>query len=123
MTLSNLCKRLSAVALCIALAACGAGSPDPSIARYNQVVSPLQTNETADVPALVLARGMAEAGFSRTQILDHGPAVRNALAQSGGAQIAEGGTVLALVSVLDGRLYVVSNGTGTVVIPITGGPV
>ncbi|MEM9813537.1 MAG: hypothetical protein AAF913_12790 [Pseudomonadota bacterium] len=108
-------------ALCLALAACG-GTPDPSVERFNQVVSPMQTDETADVPALVLARAMAEAGFSRAQILDYGPSVRNALARSGGAQIADGSTVLALVSVLDGRLYIVSNETGNVVIPISGVP-
>lgn len=116
-------RLIAAGLLAFSLAACGGTSSDPSIERYNQVVSPMQTDETADVPALVLARAMAEAGFSRAQILDYGPAVRNALARSGGAQVANGSTVLALISVLDGRLYVVSNEAGTVVIPISGAPV
>jgi hypothetical protein len=107
------------LALVLFVTACA--STDVNIERFEQTVTPVQTDETADVPALVLARGMAEAGFSRAQILEYGPAVRNALARSGGAQIANSSSILAMVSVLDGRLYVVSNETGTVVIPISGG--
>jgi len=112
-------RALSVVSLLLVLAACA--STDTNIQRFEQTVTPVQTDETADVQALVLARGMAEAGFSRAQILEYGPAVRNALARSGGAQIADASNVLAIVSVLDGRLYVVSNEVGTVVVPITGG--
>lgn len=117
---NRLSRILAAAVLSLSLAACA--SNDPNVARYERVVSPMQTDETADVPALVLARGMAEGGFTRAQILEYGPAVRNALARSGGAQVSDGSTVLALVSVLDGRLYVVTNGAGTVVIPISGAP-
>lgn len=89
--------------------------------RFEAPVTPVQTNETADVPALVLARGLAEAGLTRDQILEYGPATRNALARSGGAQIADGERVLVLVTILDQQLYVVSQEVGTVVVPIFAG--
>jgi hypothetical protein len=106
------------LAATLVLAACGA--MDSNVARFEEPVTAVQTDATADVPAIVLARALAEAGLSADQILEYGPAVRNALARSGGAQISEGATVLALVSVLDGRLYVVSGETGTVVLPLSG---
>lgn len=107
-----------ALALAVSLSACA--TTDTNVRNFEQTVTAVQTDETADVPALVLARGMAEAGFTRSQILENGPAIRNALAQSGGAQIADGSNVLAIISVLDGQLFVVSNETGTTVIPISG---
>jgi hypothetical protein len=106
-----------AAALALSLSACGVA--DSNVERFNAPVTPVQTDETAAVPAFVLARAMAEAGFTPNQILDYGPAVRNALAQSGGAQIADGDRVLAVASVLDGRLFIVSSEAGTVVVPIS----
>jgi hypothetical protein len=103
----------------LTVAACGAA--DSNVQRFEAPVTPVQTNETADVPALVLARGLAEAGLTRDQILEYGPATRNALARSGGAQIADGERVLVLVTILDQQLYVVSQEVGTVVVPIFAG--
>jgi hypothetical protein len=114
----RIAKFTGAATLGLSLAACGV--TDSNVQRFEAPVTPMQTDETAAVPAFVLARGMAEAGFTRAQILEYGPPVRNALAQSGGAQIANGDRVLALASVMDGRLYIVSSEIGTVVVPISG---
>ena len=110
----------AAIALALALSLSACATTDTNVRNFEQTVTAVQTDETADVPALVLARGMAEAGFTRSQILENGPAIRNALAQSGGAQIADGSNVLAIISVLDGQLFVVSNETCTTVIPVNG---
>lgn len=100
----------------------GCATTDVNVQAFERAVTPVQTDETADVPALVLARAMAETGFSRAEILEHGPAIRNAIASAGGAQIADGSRALAMVSVMDGRLFIVSNEHGTTFIPVSGAP-
>lgn len=109
------------IVFCGAFALSACAQTDSNIARNERVVNPVATGQTANVPALALARAMAEAGFSRDEILEYGPGVRNALAASGGAQIAEAGQVLALASVIDNRLYMVSRETGTIAVPIMAG--
>lgn len=112
----------AALLVCGLIVVSACTTTDVNVARFERAVSPIQTDETADVPALVLARAMAETGFSREDILEYGPAIRNAIARSGGAQITNGSNTLAMVSVMDGRLFIVSNENGTAVIPISGYP-
>ena len=88
---------------------------DRNIERRNAPVTPITVGESADVSALDLARAMVQAGFTREEILAHGPAVRNSLATSGAAQITDGESVVALMSIMDGSLYLISRTRGTLV--------
>jgi hypothetical protein len=54
------------------------------------------------------------AGFTDEQILREGPGVRTALATSGGAQVRDEQSILALFSVQNGLLYVSSRERGDV---------
>lgn len=105
----------SAAVLSTALLAAGCSALDQNIQRREAPVNAVTVGEAADVTALDLARAMLQAGFSREEILEHGPAVRNALATSGAAQIADGDSVLALMSVLGDKLYITSRSRGTFV--------
>ena len=69
--------------------------------------------------AEVLAEAMLRAGFDREAILEHGPAIRNALATAGSAQVTEGHIVDALFAVHAQQLYVTSRTRGTFVRPLT----
>lgn len=104
-----------AVIFLAALLPAGCGALDQNIQRREAPVNAVTVGEAADVTALDLARAMLQAGFSREEILQHGPMVRNALATSGAAQIADGESVLALMSVLGDKLYITSRSNGTFV--------
>ena len=116
------CRRniLAAAALAGALALSGCASVDRSIDLTQQSVTPITTGDATGISAHDLAEAMLRAGFSREEILREGPAVRNALATSGGARLREGNLVEALFAVHGDRLYVTSRTRGTFVQPLRG---
>ena len=91
----------------------GCASTDTNIQRLEETVTALPAGEVAAVDAEALAEAMLRAGFTPEQILKHGPAVRNALATSGGAQVREGKYVAAMFSIHAEELYVTSKARGT----------
>jgi hypothetical protein len=93
----------------------GCISADPNMGMVTEAVTAIPVGESTSVSAYDLAEAMLRAGFSREKVLKDGPAVRNALATSGGAQIREGKFVSALFSVHSGRLFVTSRMRGTFV--------
>ncbi|MFP4191639.1 MAG: hypothetical protein ACLFU6_06155 [Candidatus Hydrogenedentota bacterium] len=97
------------------LASMGCATVDRNMAVAKQTVTPLTTGDAADLPAEVLAEAMLRAGFGREAILEHGPAIRNALATGGSAQVTEGPIVDALFAVHGQQLYVTSRTRGTFV--------
>jgi hypothetical protein len=103
-------KLVPVVALAV-LAACG----DMNVTRNFSPVTAISSRETASLNAQDIVLAMARTGFTRQEILDHGPAVRNALSVQGGAEVRRGGNVTAIFSVMDGALYVVSQRGGTYV--------
>jgi hypothetical protein len=111
---------LGAAVIGATLALSGCASIDRSIALTKQSVIPITVGEVTAVSAHDLAEAMLRAGFSREQILRDGPAVRNALATSGGAQLRSGKLVEALFAVHGDRLYVTSRTRGTFVQPLRG---
>jgi len=90
-------------------------SVDPNIAMTTNTVVPITSGEPSDVAAVDLAEAMVRAGFDPDFILEHGPAIRNALAMSGGVQIRDKHVIAALMSTQDGKLYVTSRERGTFV--------
>lgn len=110
-------RAVAAVAL-VAFAA-GCAGLDRNIAQREAPVTPVTVGESAAVSALDLARAMVQAGFSREQILEYGPSVRNSLASSGAAKVTDGDSVLALMSILDGNLYITSRTRGSLVYPLS----
>ncbi|RBI83661.1 hypothetical protein DRV85_15055 [Rhodosalinus halophilus] len=104
--------RKTALTLALAvLAGCG----DMNVTRNFSAVVPMTGRETVRISAQELVAAMARTGFTRQEILDHGPAIRNALAVQGGAEFRRDGNVAAIFSVMDGSLYVVSQRGGTYV--------
>lgn len=79
-----------ALAAVVPLTVAGCASMDRSIAIAEQVVTPVLVGQATDVSAYDLAEAMLQAGFTPDQILKDGPAIRNALATSGGAQVRYG---------------------------------
>jgi hypothetical protein len=110
----------AAVLLAGALALGGCATIDRSVALTQEVVTPITVGDAAAISAHDLAEAMVRAGFTREQILRDGPAVRNALATSGGAQLRSGKLVEALFAVHGDRLYVTSRTRGTFVQPLRG---
>ena len=114
-------KRLSASALLAVAVGFGLSSCaelDRNVGSFERPVSSVAVGDAAEVSALHLARAMLEAGFSRDEILDYGPSIRNSLATSGAAQVKDGGQVLALMSIYDQKLYIVTRSRGTIVYPL-----
>ena len=105
------------VALPLALGGC-ATSGDTSIALATEPVIAVSVGEARFVPAYDLADAMLRAGFTRNEILLHGPAVHTALATSGGAQVRKGKQVSAIFAVYGDRLYVTSLARGTFTRPL-----
>ena len=103
---------LAIVALACAAAA-GCATVERNAPLVTQTVLPMASGEAADVSAEDLARAMVRAGFTRDQVLRHGPALRNALASAGSAQVRDGREVGALFAVHGGKLYVTSRSRGT----------
>lgn len=98
----------------------GCASVDRNIATTQQAVTPVPVGEAEDVPASDLALALLRAGFTREDILEHGPALHTALATSGGAQFRRDRVVEAVLAVHSSRLYVTSRTRGTFVLPIGG---
>lgn len=109
-------KFIPALLLVLALAACT--TVDENITRTTETVTSITVGEATEVSAFDLAEAMLRAGFTREQILQHGAAVRNALAKSGGAQVRDGKMVGALFSIHSGQLYVTSRSRGTFMQPL-----
>ena len=109
-------RPIPALLLVLALAACT--TVDENITRTTETVTAITVGEATEVSALDLAQAMLKAGFTRQQILQHGAAVRNALAKSGGAQVRDGKMVGALFSIHSGQLYVTSRSRGTFMQPL-----
>ena len=107
--------RLRRIALIMALLLPACASVDRNIGLAEQVVTPVAAGEATDVVAYDLAQSMLRAGFSREEILKHGPALRNALATAGGAQLRRGTLIEALFAIHSDRLYVSSRLRGTFV--------
>lgn len=103
----------------VSLNACTTTAIDENVAMTEDQVIAITAGEVAEVSALDLAEAMLRAGFTREQILEHGAAVRNALARSGGAQVRDGKMVAALFSIHSGQLYVTSRARGTFVQPLS----
>jgi hypothetical protein len=103
-----------------ALALGGCATIDRSVALTQEIVTPITVGDASAISAHDLAEAMLRAGFTREQILRDGPAVRNALATSGGAQLRSGKLVEALFAVHGDRLYVTSRTRGTFVQPLRG---
>lgn len=110
----------AATGLVAILAACATTKFDSNIPLTSQPVTAIVVGQAADVPAIVLASAMIRAGFSEEQILREGPGVRAALATSGGAQVRDEQSILALFSVQAGLLYVSSRERGTFTMRIDG---
>lgn len=110
----------AAAVMAAALALSGCATIDRSVALTKQVVTPITVGDAAPISAHDIAEAMLRAGFTREQILLDGPAVRNALATSGGAQLRSGKLVEALFAVHGDRLYVTSRTRGTFVQPLWG---
>jgi hypothetical protein len=92
-----------------------ASCADRNMADTFRAVVPVSGSETATVPAEDMVAAMSRTGFTREEILAHGPAIHNALAVKGAAEVRREGSVTAIFSVMDGSLYVVSRRGGTYV--------
>ncbi|PWJ21412.1 hypothetical protein [Jannaschia seohaensis] len=92
-----------------------ASCTDVNVRRNNAGVVSLSGGHTARISADDLVIVLGRSGFSPDEILEHGPGVRNALAMRGGAEVRKDGQVVAMMSVLDGALYVVSQRGGSYV--------
>lgn len=101
------------VGVCLLLVSMGCATVDRNVALSKQTVTPLTVGDAWVVSAADLAEAMARAGFDRQAILQHGPAIRNALAAGGGAQVRANHVVNALFAVHGDRLYVTSRTRGT----------
>jgi hypothetical protein len=109
MTARGTARLAAALAVTLALTACA----DPNLQRAGRAVVPISAGETAQLSARDIVSAMSRTGFSRQDILDHGPALRNALSMKGGAEMRRDGRVAAIFSIMDGSLYVVSRSGGT----------
>lgn len=107
------CLRAGVILLSLLVGACS--SIDRNVAMTTEAVSPIVSGEPTDVSAANLAEAMVRAGFSPDFILEHGPAIRNALASSGGVRVRDKGVIAALMSIQAGKLYVTSRQRGTFV--------
>jgi hypothetical protein len=108
----------AALAASLALSACA--SIDRSVALSEAAVVPITAGEAADVPAAALAEAMLRAGFTPEEIIRHGPALHNALATSGGAQVRQARVVSAVFAIHSDALYVTSRTRGTFMQPLHG---
>lgn len=115
MQTSSYIKVIALASTLLVVSACA----DTNVTRNMGGVAPIPSRETASVSADDLVVTMIQTGFSDEDILEFGPAVRNALATHGGAEVRDGGNVTAIFSVFDGNLYVVSQRGGTYVHPLS----
>lgn len=119
-TVGNRRGLIAVAVIGVSLALSGCATIDRSVALTEESVIPISVGDAVAVSAHDLAEAMLRAGFTREQILLDGPAVRNALATSGGAQVRSGKLVDALFAVHGDRLYVTSRLRGTFVQPLRG---
>lgn len=106
------------ILVALALAGCSTTGMDRSVVLATEPVTAISVGDQTMVPAYDLADAMLRAGFSREEVLQHGPAIHSALATSGGAQVRQGKAVSAIFAVYGERLYVTSLARGTFVIPL-----
>jgi hypothetical protein len=107
-----------ATAALVALSLGGCATMDRSMAIAEQTVTPVTVGDSADVPAYDLAEAMLRAGFTADQIVGEGPAIRHAIATSGGAQVRYDHVAEALFAVHGQDLYVTSRTRGTFTQPL-----
>ncbi|MCG5527336.1 MULTISPECIES: hypothetical protein [Halorhodospira] len=112
--------RLLLLALLVVLGLSGCATTERGVAMSREAVTPITVGQATPVGADELAEAMLRAGFDRDQILDIGPAIRNALATSGGAQVRDDSSVEALFAVHSGRLYVTSRSRGNFIQELPG---
>jgi hypothetical protein len=106
-----------AVLVAVSLSACTT-TMDQSVKLASQPVTPISVGDATTVSATELATAMLRAGFTKDEIRAQGPAVFDALATSGGAQVRQGKVVAALFAVHGTRMYVTSLTRGTFVVPL-----
>ena len=116
MSLRPFSKAIAALVLLVALSGCA--TMDRSIALAEQTVTPITVGDARDVAALDLADAMLRAGFTPHQVLADGPAIRAALATSGGAQVRYQHTAEAIFAVHGFDLFVTSRTRGTFTVPL-----
>lgn len=111
---SRSARRAGLLCLALLVGSCG----DFNVARIDAPVVPVTVGETAQLSAPTVAEAMLRAGFTADEILANGPALRNAISTTGGAQVRRGTSVAALFSVSEGYLYVASQTSGTFSMPL-----
>ncbi|WP_397543751.1 hypothetical protein [Roseovarius salis] len=108
---------VTAALLLVAVLA-GCSDTDRSFRRATGEVNTITVGDPAEISAMVLARTMLRAGFTREEVLDKGPGIRRSLASSGGAEARRDGEIVALFSHKEGELYVTSKHSGTFVVDL-----
>lgn len=96
----------------------GCATTDQSLVLAHQTVTPMTAGETLDVSAYDLAEAMLRAGMEPKDIVKHGPAIRNALATSGAAQVRLDGVAEAIFVVENHQLLITSRTRGTFAQPL-----
>jgi len=86
---------------------------DTNFTAVDATVVPVVVGDTAILSADTVVEAMLRAGFTQSELLEHGPALRNAISTRGGAQVRRGSTIHSVFSVDDGNLFVASKNTGT----------
>jgi hypothetical protein len=109
--------RLAAGLALLTLAAC-ASVDNRSVRMTEETILPFTGGEAADVPAAILADAMLRAGFTREEVLRHGPKLHTVLATSGSAQVRQARVVAAIFAVHADKLYVTSRTRGTFMTPL-----
>lgn len=100
----------------------GCATMDRSVALAEQAVTPIIAGSPRVISAYDLADAMLRAGFTHEQVLADGPAIRTALATSGGAQVRYGKVTSALFAIEGDLLYITSVERGTFTLSLTGSP-
>ncbi len=83
-------------------------------------VDPFMVPEKAELDAELVVKTMRQAGFSDEQILDHGPACRNALATAGGVRMRDKEFTLAMFMIRSNEVYGVAVNRGAFHFPLDG---
>jgi len=91
--------RLSLFIMALSLAGC-------AYTNSGIVVEPLNSQSVLNLSADNVVDIMRAAGFSDEQIIEHGMAVRNGLAQAGAVRIFVNGRVEAIFAVKDQDIYI-----------------
>ena len=108
-------KKLKHVGMVCAVSALlvGCAGIDGNVARFEADVQKITVGEPFAISARDLAAVMLQAGFTGEEVLEYGPKVRSAIGMSGGAQNTKDRYARAILTVLEGKLYVSSRDFGT----------